>query len=469
MKFIIEFSGNNLIKFRHFIYKCNKIFTKTGIIMTVIEDSKIRVAPDPYNISDRFQHDTCATDSIKIYKYAIFVEYPLIKANENSQKNATYNKLELKITKRDNPNINIIESEDKVLSFRITLDQLKKLNELLQGSFSTSETIILKAEKLDELTNTTNNKLKEQNYSKACLSISNNQKNSTKSIILFKILKRHYIITDYEDDVEIEDGENQLLEKFIYSGKVMTKKTKKFAMLAQKNFNKFINLYLYKENDKKEKTIKNHLFFSYLSNYIYYGKYIHNEKIDPEEFKIIYKIQINSEVLTKVLRNFNSDPNNPDYLSVYSKGLVFKTNYKLRYNFDDKEKNNGENNIHNSQNEDESIEEDREYMKIKAIIIFDKNTEMLNFEGINLDDGWEKKKYVLNIIENDIDDKHEELNMSLDLSDVDDEVVYRRNNSLIDEDEDDNNNEDEEENISEIINKKKEEKKKRKSSVKKND
>ena len=62
-----------------------------------------------------------------------------------------------------------------------------------------------------------------------------------------------------------------------------------------------------------------------------------------------------------------------------------------------------------------------------------------------------------------MDDKHEELNKSLDLSDIDDGVIFRRNNSLMDEDEDED--EDNIDNI-EIINKKTEEKKKKKSSIK---
>ena len=463
MKFFIEFSGNNLIKFRSFIRMCYKIFTKSGIIMTITRDSNIRVAPDPYNISNQFNYESCATDSLKIYKYSIFIDYPLIKSKENSQKNATYNKLELKTTKQD-PNSNVInlgKNEDNILSFRITLDQLKKLHELLQGSFVISEEIVLKAEKITELIKLT---LEAQNYTSACLTISNNQKNSIKSVILFKPLRKAYKIIDFEDDIEIEDGGNNLLGEFIYSNIVWTKIIKKFGMLAQKNFNKIINLYLYKENDIKEKCIKSYLFFSYLQNSTFFSKYIQNENINPEEFRNIYKIQINSEILTKILRNFNGDTNNPDFISVWSKCIVFKTNYKLRYNFDDKEKNNEEN---QSQNEDE--EEDRNFMTVKAFYLFEKNTEILDFEGININDGYEKKKYILNLIDNNIDDKHEELNKSLDLTDIDDGVFFRKNNSLIDEDEDENINEDEEEDISEIINKKKEKKEKKqkkKSSIK---
>ena len=142
---------------------------------------------------------------------------------------------------------------------------------------------------------------------------------------------------------------------------------------------------------------------------------------------------------------------------------MFKKNYKLRYNFEDKEKNIEENNFQNSQNEDENFEEDIDFMTVKAFIIFEKNTETLNFEGINIDNGYEKKQYIIKLIKNDVDDKHEELNKSLDLSDIDDGVIFRRNNSLMDEDEDED--EDNIDNI-EIINKKTEEKKKKKSSIK---
>ena len=462
MKFLIEFSGNNLLKFRSFIRMCNQVFTKSGIIVTLVKDSKIRVAPDPYNISDQFNYYSCATDSIDIYKYSIFIEYPLRQWDENSQKNSTFNKLELKTTKPKNQDANLdnVDNVDKVLTFRMTLEQLKILNKLLQESFINSESITLKAEKITESFEI---KFEAKNYKGACLTISNNEKNSKKSVILFKPLRRPYKIEDYEDDFEMEDDENKILGKFIFSRTISTKKLKKFVIMAQKNSNKIINLYSYKENDKEEKSIKSYLFISYLCYFIYLGKYIINENINPEEFKNIYKIQISSEKLTKILKNFNGDSYNPDFISVWSKGIVFKKNYKLRYNFEDKEKNIEENNFQNSQNEDENFEEDIDFMTVKAFIIFEKNTEIINFEGINIDNGYEKKQYIIKLIKNDVDDKHEELNKSLDLSDIDDGVIFRRNNSLMDEDEDED--EDNIDNI-EIINKKTEEKKKKKSSIK---
>ena len=462
MKFLIEFSGNNLIKFRSFIRMCYKVFTKSGIIMTIIKNLNIRVAPDPFNISNKFHHELCATESLNLYKYSIFIEYPLIPANDNSQKNSTFNKLELKTTKNEN-NSNAINSdqENRVLSFRISNDELKKLNELLQTNFISADQITLKADKISEFLKI---KLEAQNYTNACLTIFDKQTNSTKSVILFKPMRKPYLIIDYEDDDEMEDGENKLLGKFIYSNIIRTRIIKKFGTLVQKNFNKIINLYLYKVNDTKEKNIKSYLLFSYLSNCIYLGKYIQNEEnnINPEEYKNIYKIQINSDLLIRILRNFNNDMNNPDYISVWSKGVVFKTYYRLRYNFDDNENNQGENNEQNFENEDENNEDDRSYMIIKAFNIFEKNTEVLTFEGINIDDGYEKKKYILNLIENNVDDKHEELNKSLELSDIEGGDIFRGNNSFMDEEEDENINEDEEEDIGEIIKKKKKKKMKKK-------
>ena len=75
MKFQIQFSGNNLNKFRSFINMCNKVFNKSGIIMTFIKDSKIRVCPDPFNISQKFEPQNCTEESLKLYKYIILLEY----------------------------------------------------------------------------------------------------------------------------------------------------------------------------------------------------------------------------------------------------------------------------------------------------------------------------------------------------------------------------------------------------------
>ena len=65
-------------------------------------------------------------------------------------------------------------------------------------------------------------------------------------------------------------------------------------------------------------------------------------------------------------------------------------------------------------------------------------------EGIDINDGLAKKNFVNKLIENDVDEKHEELNKSLDLSDITG-VVYRGDNSFMDEeeelnDDDENNN-----------------------------
>ena len=96
-------------------------------------------------------------------------------------------------------------------------------------------------------------------------------------------------------------------------------------------------------------------------------------------------------------------------------------------------------------NEIENDEENRSYMLIKAFKIFDKEAEILKFEGLNSEDGLEKRKYILNLIENNVDEKHDdELNKSLDLSDIEDGVIYRGNNSLMNEDEEENEIEEEE-------------------------
>ena len=117
MKFLIQFSGNNLNKFRSFIYLCYRVFTKSGIIMTIIKDSKIRVCPDPYNISDKFEHQNCSGKSLDLYKYVILLEYLLIPSKENSQKNSTFDNLILTTTKKaDNSKINS-DLKDRVLSF----------------------------------------------------------------------------------------------------------------------------------------------------------------------------------------------------------------------------------------------------------------------------------------------------------------------------------------------------------------
>ena len=102
MKFLIEFFNDNLIKFRSFIRMCSKIITKTGIILTIKKDNYIRVSPDPFIITEKFDGDMCFTKIVEIYKNIIFIEYPLISPNNNMEKNSTFHKLELKTTDNGN-------------------------------------------------------------------------------------------------------------------------------------------------------------------------------------------------------------------------------------------------------------------------------------------------------------------------------------------------------------------------------
>ena len=227
---------------------------------------------------------------------------------------------------------------------------------------------------------------------------------------------------------------------------VKTKILRKFASLASKTSNKMITLYLYKENDLKENNTKSYLYFSYLANSINLGKYIQNEEniSNSEEFDNIYKLQINSEILLKVLKNFGNDINNPDFISVWTNGLVFKTHFTLRYEEDNNQENNFfENEEGNDNYDNENNEETLSYMAIKAFTYTEKNVEILKFENLNSNDGIEKRKYILNLIDNNVDDKHDELNKSLDLSDIEDAEIFR-NNNIMEEEEDENEDMDDE-------------------------
>ena len=441
MRFEIKFCNNNLIKFRHFIKTCNKIFNKSGIIMTIIKDNRITVVPDPFNISDPFKVDSCSAETLKLYHNYFFLEYFLIPKTENSQKNSTFLSMTYNSTKsEDNKYVNLSKGET-AFTFRISRDELTKLNELLQTNFQTSNELTILATKIPEFIK---KKIEGLNY-KIFLSLYDKQKNATKCGILFKPLKRPYEITDYEEIME--GSENKYLGKFLYNNSIKTKIIKKLAAHANRSFTKAIYLYFYKENDMKEKNIKSYFFLTSYPHYISFGNYIQEEE-NEEEFKIIHKIGINSLLLTRMLKNFNSDANNPDFMSVWTKGLVVKTNFTLKSNFEEGEGNNEnnffDNDVQNPQNENEDEGEDRSYMQIKSFMFFEKEDEILNFEKIDINDGIAKKKYVLNLIENNVEDTHDELNKSLELTDIDG-VVYRGNNSLMDEDGediDDENNDD---------------------------
>lgn len=425
MKFQIEFSNNNLIKFKNFIRLCNKIFIKTGIIMTITKGQKIMVAADPFNICEQFQIDYQITKAIEIYKNYCFVQYFLIDSSENSPKNTTYDKLELKTTKNEKVNLNP-ESKDQIITFRISREELNKLNELLQTSFQSSNKLTLKATQIPTFLK---NKLGDNYYSNAYLTICDN---STKSGILFKPLKRPYEIKDFEEQFELE--ENKILGQLLFSSVIRTKVFKKFSLVANKSKNKMLNMFIYKEKDTEENNLKIYFYLSHFSNYINIGKYLEKED-DNEEFKFIHKIQIKSDILIKILRNFNGDVNNPDYISVWSKGLIFKTNFILKSIYD----NNDGNNLFENEVQENNNEEETSYMILKALTFFEKNEEKIYFEGINIDDGNEKNKFMKKIIKNNVDDNHDELNKSLELNDIEDAEVYRANNSFMDEDEDDDN------------------------------
>ena len=470
MKFLIEFSQINLTKFRSFIKLCNKTFNKTGIIMTIIKNYNIKVAADPFGINEKFQPDYCETKSIEIYKYLIFIAYPLMSSSEKSMKNSTYNKLELKITKKNkNDNDNFINQDintyqQDILTFRISKGELNKLCDLLHTNFQSSEQLTIKATPIPEFMKNT---AEVQNYS-GFLSIFDKPTNSIKSGILFKPIKKYYQINDYEDSMDndsmFENEDNQHLGNILFSGLMKTKYLKKICGLANKNFNKILNIYNYKDRKLEEKCDISYFIMSYLNNnftlsercnYIPNPSNISSEKSD--KFNRIYKFTINSELLLKMLKNFYNDGNNPDYIRLWSQGLVMKTNFTIQYNYENFENNNNNNKFFdneeksNAQNDYMGNEEETLiYMKIKAIYFFEKEADIIQYKENENTQKYniEKKKFVMNLIKNSIDDKHEELNKSMDLSldDIGGKDIYRDNSKLLfeeDEDEDENDNENE--------------------------
>ena len=463
MKFLIEFSQINLIKFRAFIRLCNKTFTKTGIIMTITKNDNIKVAADPFGINEKFQPDYCETKAIEIYKYLIFIEYPLVSSLEFGFKNSTYNKLELRVTKKDQNNNNNLLNQDNntcqedILTFRISKEELNKLSELLHTNFQSSEQLTVKATPIPEFMKNTE---EVQNYS-GFLSIFDKPTNSIKSGILFKPIKKFYKINDYEDIMEndsiFENVVNQNLGNYLFGGLMKTKFFKKFCGLACKNFNKMLNVYNYKEREIEQKCDKNYLIISYLYNSFTLGNLInHSSNLNKtndnksDDFNYIYKISINSELLLKMLKNFYNDSNNPDFIGLWSRGLVMKTNFTIQYNFENLENNNNNNFFDddektNEQNENnENEEESLKYMGIKAIIFFENEAEIIEYKNENNEqNNMEKKKFVMNLIKNSIDDNHEELNKSLDLTldDIGGKDNLRGNDNLLfDEDENENEN-----------------------------
>ena len=247
MKFLIEFTQQNLAKFRNFIRLCNRTFSKSGIIMTISKDYRIRVAPDPFSISDKFQQDYFETKVIEIYKYFAFIDYPLIPPFP-PLKNSTYHSLDLKLTEKyNNPNNNILIPEDDylnkgiVVTFRISREELNKLDDLLQTNFLYSDHLTIKATSKPDFMNIEESK----NYSNAFLSIFDKPTNSIKSGILFKPLKVPYSIRDYDEYVkEVNDDDKNEKEyvknlgNLLFGSPIKSKLLKKYCTMANKNVNK---------------------------------------------------------------------------------------------------------------------------------------------------------------------------------------------------------------------------------------
>jgi hypothetical protein len=218
--------------------------------------------------------------------------------------------------------------------------------------------------------------------------------------------------------------------------------------MASNNFNKTIIIYTFRERDDENEPDKSYLFFSYLDNYYYAGcfhqdnNYINDtdNTFYLEELKKIYKVSINSEILLKLLKNFNNDQNNPDYISVWAKGLVMKTLYALENDINLNENNGNNEGIDDllGEEKEEGEEEGNIYhIMMKSLIFYQFNIEVIEYDENEDENKMSKKDYVLNLIKNNIDDKHEELNKSFDCSfdDIKEKDIYDNNSFLDDDDE----------------------------------
>ena len=428
MKFVLQFTEPNLSKFRAFIKMCAKIFTKSGIIMTIKKNTKITVAPDPFSISDKFERDIFETKIMELYKYYIFIEYPLI-SSESSIKNCSYTSLELKVrpSKNSNENENDILNKD-IVTFRIAHEELNKLNDLLQTNFLGSLELSIKATPKPDFMNKPS-----QINAKAFLSISDKQANSIKSGILFKPLKYYVDILDYEEgDNKMKNKENEEnnLGEFLYSGQIKSKFLRKFCAITNKNFNKNLIFYIFKDRDLIRKADKIFLIISYLNNSFLSGNIINNyqnyysneDNSQMQEFNKIYKITISSDALLKLLKNFNNDPNNPDYIAIYTKGLVMKTEFFMPNNSEISDNNNKENFFDidsdgegNFQEPEEMNDNNLNYMLIKSLIYYEYKPDIIYYDRDKEENQLSIKQYVMKLIENSIDDQHEELNKSNDI------------------------------------------------------
>ena len=420
--------------------------------MTIEKNMYIRVAPDPFSISEKFERDYFETKIMEIYKNFTFIQY-ILNPLSQSKKNSTYNKLELKISNKNKDNNNMNQNKDSsnenIITFRIALEELNKLNEMLQTNFLFSNQLTIKAAAKPDFMNSEESK----NYSNTYLSIFDKPTNSIKSGILFKPLKYFFRIIDYEEEdyVELIKDNNKIanLGNHLFASIIKSKFFKKFCSMASKNFNKIMEIYTFKQRDIKEKVDKNHLIISYLNNSYSIGYFlsnnlnlnIHDNSINLEEFKKIYKIKINSEILLKLLKNFNFENDNPDIISIWTKGLVMKTDFILDNSFEDIENNN--NYIDNNDGEDNYLEVDNSeniinYMSIKSLIYYINPIEIIDYDENDDEKHISKKKYVLDLIDNNIDDMHEELNKSVDYSidndDIKEKEIYKLESQYLDDD-----------------------------------
>ena len=386
--------------------------------MTIENGIRIRVTSDPFSISDKFILNEFEKNSMDIYKKLTFIEYPLISIKQ-SEKDSTYDSIELKTREKNNNDTEKNQGEvpnNNIITFRISNEQLNEFNNLMENVFILSNELIIKATKLPDLFK----KGESINYSSAYLSIFDKSKNNIKGGILFKLLKENVRIIDYEDDWVGYNNKNKNSTKlgtYLYHSPMKSKLLKKFCNMASHTFGKNINIYTFKERDPNEKYDKNHLIISFLNNSFFVGCFINNNKYitDPnssiylEQLKNIYKIRINSDILINLLKNFVNDPKNPDYMSVWTKGLVMKTNYIMENDDENIE------NINQNKGEDLSKQENPTII-LKSLIYYPNEINIINYDEIENENNLSKKEYILNIIENNINESHEELNTCFDCS-----------------------------------------------------
>ena len=60
-----------MIQIIHYVVKSTKLVRNYYLV----KNEHIRVAADPFNIADKFEHNNCTSETLEIYKNFIFVEY----------------------------------------------------------------------------------------------------------------------------------------------------------------------------------------------------------------------------------------------------------------------------------------------------------------------------------------------------------------------------------------------------------